>query len=135
MITVKATIQIYLPVLFFSTLILCLSCAPNIPTAEYPAEMERTFPHALDEVWNSVQEVIKTSNGTTINTNESAGIIVFYLMDKESKAKVYINVYMKTSTNPNITEVYLTTRLRSGGYMEPVDREFFKNLAETLTNR
>jgi hypothetical protein len=113
----------------------CLSCAPDIPTAEYPAQIENVFPRSFDDVWEAVLGVVGTSAGTLITTDKPGGIIVYSIFDQESKSQLYMNVFLKRRTDSIATVVYLIPRFRFGRPLRTVDRDFFKTLEETLEKR
>ena len=115
--------------------LIVLGCTPNIPKSDYPLEIERSFHASFDKTWDSVLEVVKTSKGTIITKDKSSGLILYSILDNKSKSQVYMNIYLKSHPNSNITVVYLTPWVRTGYYLKEIDKDFFAALEKTLGRR
>lgn len=115
-----------------SIIFIALGCAPHIPKSEYPVETEKLFHASFDKTWNSVLEVIRISEGTIITNDKYSGLITYSVLDKESKSQIYMNVYLRSHPDPNITVVYLFPKVRSGYYLKEIERDFFEKLRKIL---
>jgi hypothetical protein len=117
--------------IFFLT-ILSIGCGPKIPTAERPAEIQRTFQASTEKVWDSVSEVIRITGGTILTKDKSSGLITYSTIAKEYQFPIYLNVYIKSAVAANTTIVYLIPKTRGGAYFEEIENDFFNKLDNNL---
>jgi len=109
----------------------------SIPKSDCPAEIKKDFPSTFDQVWEAVFEVVKNLRGTVIAKDKSSGLIVLYynVCDSERNhelKQIYINVYIKSQSNANITSVYMFPKVKNGLYLKELDKYFFGEVGEIL---
>jgi len=81
----------------------------DIPTSEYPVEIQRTFYVSFNEVWDNTLEILETFDGTIIAKDKSSGLITYKISANSSGHKTFINIYIKRNQNITTTNVYVIT--------------------------
>lgn len=119
----------YVAILFF---VILVSCAPKLPNLEHPTEIKKEFNESFYKTWDAVLEVIKISKGVIITSDKSSGLLTYTIHDKESKSKIYLNVYLKSNSNSDVTTVFFYANTRTGPYLKQIDRDFFETLTKIL---
>lgn len=109
-----------------------VSCAPNIPRAEYPVQIEKLLNASFDEAWSAVSEVVEMSKGVLITSDKSSGFVTYAICEDESQPKTYVSVYLKRNPKTNKTTVLFFSHTRKGPRLEGVDRDFFARLKTIL---
>lgn len=113
-------------------LLIFMGCA-HIPTVDYPLEIQRVFDVPYDKTWNTVGELIKATEGAMlVNQDESSGLIVYSVLNKMAKSRIFMQVYLRPSHDRQATLVYLFPRERNGYYVGKIQSEFFEKLKEIL---
>jgi len=115
-----------------TVIFIAIGCGPTIPKSQYPLEIEKKFHASFDKTWDAVLEVAKMSNGVIITNDKSSGLITYRIADKKSQSKIYMNVYLKTNTNANVTTVIVFSKNRTGNYLGEIERDLFENLKTIL---
>jgi len=115
----------------------CSGCARlEIPTAEQPAEVERTFASDMDTVWDAVLKVVELARGTIVTQDRASGLLVYSLSNGDAARPSYLNVYLRTSQQAGVTlvNVLVHTSASPQAVTSAVsaDRAFFSKLESML---
>lgn len=117
----------------------CSGCARlEIPTAEQPAEVERTFASDMDTVWDAVLKVVELARGTIVTQDRASGLLV-YRVSQEDTTPAVCNVYLRPSQQTGVTlvNVLVHTSASPQAVTSAVsaDRAFFSQLESILGAR
>lgn len=127
-------------------------CAPTLPKAERPLEVQRVFRGSADETWDALNQLARASNGTIIASDRYSGLLVYSV--PQTDGALYFQAYIRPQAGSNDTLVYLIPVRRwdspavvdggtflihihatSKAYPDSVEADFFNRLKTSLGGR
>lgn len=117
----------------------CSACARlDIPTAEQPTEVERTFASDMDTVWDAVLKVVELARGTMVTQDRASGLLVYSITHADA-APAVCNVYLRPSQQAGVTLVNVLVHTSASPQAvtsaDSADRAFFSKLESMLGAR
>lgn len=106
-------------------------CAPNIPKAEYPVEIEKEYRVPFDRAWNAVKQVVTTSQGTILAEDEASGFISYGVVNPKDKKNLVSNVYVR-KVGDRAVKVYFISYHAQTRYNGEMERDFYQKLDRVI---
>jgi len=123
----------YIHLFIFCIFCSALSGCATVPSVARPLEIQHTYSASFDKTWDAVLEAARASQGKIVVEDKASGLIVYSVLDKGSKAKIYMQVLIKPSVaDKGSNLVYIFPHDPKGYCSGSIQDEFFKDLKKIL---
>jgi hypothetical protein len=109
---------------------LVAGCA-NIPGAESPMEMQKSFAASFEDLWSHSVRTVKALEGTTLAEDKPAGLIVCKIPYGAEGSDEYVNIYVRReNADKPVCCVYVVpyTFSVNRGYIQRAEAEGSKKM-------
>lgn len=102
-------------------------CAPNIPKAEYPVQLEKEYRVSLEQAWNAVNEVVNQSQGTMVTQDQASGFLSYSFVEPKLQKRLVCNVYVRQA-GLRAVRVYFISYFNGRRVASEAEHDFYQKL-------